>query len=70
MLIELTTCSSRVSTATEERTGEEEELLLNTVAACTNITFYACKVRTLRLSLLLFLVMPLVADFADPLLCL
>jgi hypothetical protein len=28
--------------------GEEigEELLLNAIAVCTNITFYACKVRT------------------------
>ena len=46
MLIELATCSNIVSTGEncEARTGEEEELLLNTVAACTNITFYACKV--------------------------
>lgn len=48
ILIELATCSNNISTGDtcEARTGEEEELLLNTVAACTNITFYACKGRT------------------------
>ena len=63
MLTDLVACSSRgpgVSTSSARTSsstggngvgtgvGEEEELLLNTVAACTNITFYSCKVRTVR----------------------
>ena len=67
MLIELATCSYIVSTGEncEARTGEEEELLLNTVAACTNITFYACKVSnrtcyvvTIRQTNVIFFVLP------------
>ena len=61
MLTDLVACSSRgpgVSTSSARTSsstggngvgtgvGEEEELLLNSVAACTNITFYSCKVRT------------------------
>ena len=58
MLTDLVACSSRahieiVSTDTARYleftspgSPEDEELLLNAVAACTNITFYACKVRT------------------------
>ena len=43
---------TRVSSHSNSRSvplSEEigEELLLNAIAVCTNITFYACKVRTL-----------------------
>ena len=40
--------SSSNSNSQSVQLGDEigEELLLNAIAVCTNITFYACKVRT------------------------